>query len=80
MAFSAHCYACSIELLLTLVPSIIGAAFALMVLIAAFGFARMAWRVLRQNEEMVSGGSLGNQVFRRTKPRSRRWPWRKQPQ
>jgi len=27
----------------------------------------MAWRILRHNEEMQSGGSLGRQMFGRTK-------------
>lgn len=32
-------------------------------LVAAFGLARMAWRIVRGNEEMEAGGSLGDQLL-----------------
>lgn len=39
------------------------------VLLIALGVARMLWRIGRGNEEMESGGSLGHQLFGRTKKR-----------
>jgi len=60
---SAVCYARNIELLL-LLAFVIGVAW---VLVAVLGLGRMAWRILRHNEEMQSGGSMGRQMFGRTK-------------
>ncbi len=39
------------------------------VLLIGLGVARMAWRFLRQNEEPEAGGSMGRQMFGRTKKR-----------
>jgi hypothetical protein len=40
-----------------------------LVLLFVLGVARMAWRFLRQNEQPEAGGSLGHQLFGRTKRR-----------
>ena len=40
---------------------------AALLLIAVLGGGLMAWRILHGNEEMESGGSIGRQVFGRTK-------------
>jgi len=39
---------------------------AVSVLVLVLGIARMAWRILRHNEEMQSGGSLGTQALGRS--------------
>jgi hypothetical protein len=42
----------------------------LVVFVLAIAYVvRMGWRLLRHNEELVSGGSWGNQVFGRRKQR-----------
>ena len=44
----------------TLVVSVIAAA---MLLVMVVGMARMAWRTFHDNEEMVPGGSMGDQML-----------------
>jgi hypothetical protein len=44
----------------TLVVSVIAAA---MVLVAVVGIVRVAWRTFHDNEEMVPGGSWGEQML-----------------
>jgi len=36
-----------------------------------FGLIRMAWRIVRGNEEMEAGGSMGTQFLRRSGRKSR---------
>ena len=35
-----------------------------------FGLIRMAWRIVRGNEQMEAGGSMGTQFLGRSRPKS----------
>lgn len=59
----ARLYACGID------PALVIAA--VLVLVFVLSVARMAWRILRHNEEMQAGGSLSHQMFGRTKNKKR---------
>lgn len=43
------------------------AVLAVFLLLPLLGMAPMAWRILRHNEEMEPGSSIGREVFRRRK-------------
>ncbi len=46
--------------MILLILSVVG----LVVLVTVVvGFGRLAWRLFRGNEEMVAGGSMGDQMF-----------------
>jgi hypothetical protein len=49
------------------VTLIIGIVAAVFLLVAALGLGRMAWRLWRGDEELEPGGSMGRQMFGRSK-------------